>query len=801
VSLLRSLPAPLAERVRPLGDPSAAPRFVLYWMRTAVRAHQNPALDVALTLGRELGVGVFVYHALSERYPYASDRHHTFILEGARDVAAALTARGIGTAFHLEREGHRGPHLRTLAEASGLVVTEDLPVPPLTGWTEALHRRTGVPVLRVDTACVAPMQRSTKAPARAFAFRKARQRDWDERLAAGWTEQPNPGRPFVPDLPFEPVDLGAASLPDLVAACRIDHAVGPVPHTVGGSSAGYARWRAFVEDGRLRRYDRLRNDPNKDGASRMSAYLHYGMVSPLRLALEAAEDDSSGARKYLDELLTWRELAHAFCLRTPVLDTLAALPEWARATLDAHRDDPREVLDWETLARGHTGDPVWDAAQRSLLVHGELHNNVRMTWGKALPRWAETPERALSLLIDLNHRYALDGRDPNSYGGLLWCLGRFDRPFGDAPILGSIRGRSTARVRFDVGRYREAVRRPARARSPRVAVVGAGLAGLFCARTLADHGTSVVVFDKGRGLGGRMATRRRDGGQWDHGAQYFTARDPRFRRYVEAWARQGLLARWDEGHVRLREGGVVVQDQPTAPRWVGVGTMNRVHHHLAAGLEVRRGVAVDPLEPARGGRITLRREGRDLDTFDLVVSTAPATQTARLLAEASPELAARAEAVVTAPCWAALLRLEEGAPTYRAAFVEADGPLAWLAHDRSKPGREGGETWVAHARPTWSAAHLEETPEAVAEQLAEAFATLTGSPPPIEAAAHRWRYAKTEEPVGAPFLFDAEARVAAAGDWCLGAKVEAAFLSGAALAGRILGEAFEVPPRQGELAI
>jgi hypothetical protein len=342
VSLLRSLPAPLAERVRPLGDPSAAPRFVLYWMRTAVRAHQNPALDVALTLGRELGVGVFVYHALSERYPYASDRHHTFILEGARDVAAALTARGIGTAFHLEREGHRGPHLRTLAEASGLVVTEDLPVPPLTGWTEALHRRTGVPVLRVDTACVAPMQRSTKAPARAFAFRKARQRDWDERLAAGWTEQPNPGRPFVPDLPFEPVDLGAASLRRAGGrAARIDHAVGPVPHSPWEArSAGYARWRAFVEDGRLRS---LRPPPqrcrNKDGASRMSAVPPLrSRCRRLRLALEAAAGRlvGKGPRSTWTSCITWRELAHASVpANGPRWSTpWPLLPEWAR-------DDPR----------------------------------------------------------------------------------------------------------------------------------------------------------------------------------------------------------------------------------------------------------------------------------------------------------------------------------------------------------------------------------------------------------------------------------------------------------------------------
>ena len=173
---------------------------------------------------------------------------------------------------------------------------------------------------------------------------------------------------------------------------------------------------------------------------------------------------SKGAEKYLDELLIWRELAYTFCFYRPDHETLAALPDWARESLSEHEPDARPAINsWETLARGTTGDKLWDAAQRSLLIHGELHNNVRMTWGKALLNWTPDAKSALAAMIDLNHRYALDGRDPASYGGILWCLGQFDRPFPPARrIFGTVRDRSTKEhaKRLDPDHYFRHATRP-----------------------------------------------------------------------------------------------------------------------------------------------------------------------------------------------------------------------------------------------------------------------------------------------------------------------------------------------------
>jgi photolyase PhrII len=778
----------------PDADFSAAGSFVLYWARTAVRAHENPALDVAITVAASLGLPVFVYHALSERYPYASDRHHTFILEGARDFAAELTARGIGTAFHLEREGHRGPHLVTLGQQAALIVTELMPVAPLDEWTEALRESIAVPVWQVDTACVVPVTLTAKGYDRAFVYRDATARLRAARVSQPWPDAAYTGAPFVPPLPFTPVDLATADFSQLVSQCRIDHSVGPVADTRGGTVAGYDRWNQFVSSGRLDRYDRTRNEPARgDGVSRMSAYLHYGMVSPLRLARHAAARTSEGAAKWLDELLVWRELAYTFCHHRADHDTLDAIPAWARETLRQHEGDRRTLLDWEHLARGRTPDAFWNAMQHSLLAHGEIHNNVRMTWGKAFPAWTADAERALALSIDLNHRYALDGRDPSSFGGLLWCLGQFDRAFTPPnPVLGTVRGRSTEAQaeRINVERYTRHVERPVYAAPRRVAVIGAGLAGLTCARTLADHNIDVTVFEKSRGLGGRCATRREGPWRFDHGAQYFTIRDSRLLPYIHSWQHQGLIAPW-QGTLAVRDGGVWEAAKPGVRRFVAVPGMSALGAHLASDLTVRLETTVTHIQ--REGRQwrLVADTGADLGVFDTVLTCVPAPQAKGLLDPIAPALAQRTTEAVMHPTWATMLVLQDRpATSFDAAFVNDDPVLSWISRDASKPGRNSDETWVLHATRGWTVEHIADAHADAATAMVAAFARVVGvDVVPVHAVAHRWLYALPDPVTTDAALFDAALGIGAGGDWCGGPRVEGALLSGFALAGRVLTSA------------
>ena len=243
----------------------------------------------------------------------------------------------------------------------------------------------------------------------------------------------------------------AVTIESLVAEMHpdVDHTVPPVSHTRGGSAQGYSRWKKWLTAGGLKSYAKRRNDAlDPGGVSRMSAYLNLGMVSPMRLARElrqagAARGSKSGAAKYAKEFLTWRGISYAYCYHHHPKDqaeaSLDMLPAWARQTLLKHAHDPREKLvSLERLRAARSGDAVWDALQARLVETGEMHNNARMGWGKAVLRWSPDPAQALAALLDLNHRYALDGHAPPSYGGVLGCLGLFESPRGERPVSGQV---------------------------------------------------------------------------------------------------------------------------------------------------------------------------------------------------------------------------------------------------------------------------------------------------------------------------------------------------------------------------
>ncbi|WP_462321946.1 NAD(P)-binding protein [Halochromatium sp.] len=797
------MPERLLERIWPVAAraPWAEGQLVLYWMHHAVRGHDNLALDVALSCADELGLPLLVYQGLAGAHRFNADRHHAFILEGARDAHAELAGRGIRAVFHLPSDPRAPSPLRELVSRAALVVTEDFPAPPFPAWTRRLASRTQAPVWAVDSCCILPMRRQPKAFARAFQFGRHNQQAYAERVPWVWPEIERLPAVFEGVLPFAPVNLDRADLSSLIAACEIDHSLPAIAHTPGGSEAGYRRWEQFRREG-LASYHQRRNDAAECwplGVSRLSPYLHHGQVSPFRIAREAWESGGAGAEKFLDELLIWRELAHNLCVFSPNPESLSVLPDWARQTLAEHADDPRErLIDLETLSRAQSGDRLWDLAQTSLLVQGELHNNLRMTWAKAIPHWRGSPERALEALIDLNHRYALDGCDPSSYGGLLWTLGLFDRPFEpERPVTGRLRERSTAAHarRLDLDAYRQRVTAPANGRRLRIAVIGAGLSGLAAARALADQRHQVSLFEKSRGCGGRAATRRavRPDGQtlgFDHGAQYFTARDPRFQRRLHAWAERGLVAPWD-ARIGAFDGVEIAPAGQDATRWVGVPRMNALGRALAEGLELRLETRVLPPRWCRGRWQLGDEAGQDLGRFDRVVVSAPAPQSAELLMDA-PELAAQAACVEYTACWTLMLEFDAPVPLAFDGIFVNQGPLRWVARDCSKPGRlapaEDGESWVLHAQPGWTRKHLNDNREQVEAAMIDAFALLAPAPLPTVSwrQSHSWLYSLVESPLESGCLWDPSLGIGACGDWCNGARIEGAWLSGEALAGRIL---------------
>ena len=323
---------------------------------------------------------------------------------------------------------------------------------------------------------------------------------------------------------------------------------------------------------------------------------------------------------------------------------------------------------------------------------------------------------------------------------------------------------------------------------PRVAVIGAGISGLTCARTLTDHGVAVTVFEKSRGVGGRMATRRmEDGLAFDHGAQYFTVSDESFGRHVRSWQDAGLVESW-EGRIRVLRDGRVDPCKTEMKRFVGTPGMNAVCKHLAAKIVVQLRHEIASLRSDGESWRLIDKTGKALGTFDIVIVSAPGPQSARLL-EPVPAIARAAGQVSMQPCWAVMAVFGTPLPAaFDGAFVH-DSSLSWVARNSSKPARSHSrDCWVLHGSPIWSQEHLEETPEEVKLHLLEEFWKVAGLQPipPRSIATHRWRYALPLEPLEHRCLFDAASGLGACGDWCSGPRVEGAFLSGKAAAGSVL---------------
>lgn len=317
----------------------------------------------------------------------------------------------------------------------------------------------------------------------------------------------------------------------------------------------------------------------------------------------------------------------------------------------------------------------------------------------------------------------------------------------------------------------------------RIAVVGAGLAGLACAQSLRNAGHAVRVFEKSRGAGGRMATRRTDHGSYDHGAQYFTVRDPAFRAVVDQWLASGVIAPY-AGRIVHLQAGVTRSLSHAEQRYVATPAMTAICRALAADMDIDFECQITAVTPGEEGWRLSWEEGGE-SGFDAVVLAIPAAQASPLCA-AVPDLAAQVRQGGHAPCWAAMIRYD--APlllAFDAAFV-TDAVIGWVMRDASRPGRAAGERWVLHANAEWSKAHLEDAAETVAPLLADAFHAAAGiHAAAVESRAHRWRFALSGG-LNAGSFWDAGRRIGVCGDWCADGRIEGAYLSGKGLAARLI---------------
>jgi deoxyribodipyrimidine photo-lyase len=475
--LERSVGGAPPSRVRAANDKPINPdgAVVLYWMIAFRRARFNFALDRAMAWAVELGRPLVVLEALRSDYPFASARLHRFVIEGMADNARAFWKTPVLYHPYVEPDrGHGRNLVATLASEAAVVVTDDFPCFFLPAAIARAAERVSVRLEAVDSNGLVPLSSVPRAYPAAVHFRRHVQGALRSHLrdvpsaAPAFSALP----PRLPSLSARILSRWAAASAALLdgdktalSALPIDHAVGPVA-TVGGARAATRALAEFIQS-RVCSYHEHHSHPDDRGTSRLSPYLHFGHLSAHEVfeALAAGErwnlgklgatatgartgwwGMGPGAEAFLDQLVIWRELGFNTCAKRPGdYNRFEGLPDWAQETLLAHGSDPRpHVYDSGAFERAETHDPLWNAAQLEMRRDGWMHNYMRMLWGKKILEWSATPQEALATMQSLMDRWSLDGRDPNSYAGYTWTLGRYDRPWPERPIYGTVRSMSSA---------------------------------------------------------------------------------------------------------------------------------------------------------------------------------------------------------------------------------------------------------------------------------------------------------------------------------------------------------------------
>lgn len=468
--------------VRPDGE------YVLYWMIAARRSSWNFALDRAAERCRELGRPLLVFEALRIDSKWATPRVHSFVADGMRDNARDFERNGVNYIPYVEPEpGAAKGLLEALASRACVVVTDNFPCHFLPSMVRAAAGKVTVLLESVDSNGLLPLSLSPRDFPTAYAFRRYLQRALpnhieDAPLATPLENLPRGAIHFPPSLLAK---WGLPSGTAATAATAIKFDALPLDAEVSPTSEHGGRTQAlevltrFIER-RLPLYAEGRSHPDEDVASGLSPFLHFGHISAHEIFRALARREkwnpgqfgdtrngtrdgfwgmSAAAESFLDEFVTWRELGYTFNMHRPDYDLFDSLPEWAKATLARHAGDPRlPQYDRDQLESAATHDPLWNAAQKQLREEGRIQNYLRMLWGKKILEWTRSPQEALEVMIELNNRWALDGRNPNSYSGIFWVLGRYDRPWApERPIFGVIRYMSSesAKKKLRLKKYLE----------------------------------------------------------------------------------------------------------------------------------------------------------------------------------------------------------------------------------------------------------------------------------------------------------------------------------------------------------
>jgi deoxyribodipyrimidine photo-lyase len=415
---------------------------------------QRAADNWALLFSQELAIQrkspLIVVFCLVPQFLGATIRQYSFLLKGLQETEKNLKEKNIP--FFLLTGSPEEEILKFSAQhKTGVLVTDFDPLRLKRAWKEAVLSKIPILGYEVDAHNIIPCWvASPKQEFAAYTFRPKVKR----RLAEFLDDFPSLKKhPFTWKRRVKDTDWTAVR-----KSLEVDRAVREVEWIKPGEKAALQALYHFIED-KLYGYDEKRNDPSLDGQSHLSPYLHFGQISAQRVAIEIKRAKSTAKDKaaFLEELIVRRELSDNYCFYNPHYDSFQGFPNWAKKTLDEHREDMREYLySLEQFETARTHDELWNAAQLEMIKTGKMHGYMRMYWAKKILEWTKTPAEAQKIAIHLNDKYELDGRDPNGYVGIAWSIGGVhDRAWFPRQIFGKIRYMSFrgARSKFDVKAY------------------------------------------------------------------------------------------------------------------------------------------------------------------------------------------------------------------------------------------------------------------------------------------------------------------------------------------------------------
>ena len=441
--------------------------YVLYWMTSARRPQFNFALEHAIDLANQHNVGLVVFEGLRMNYRWASDRFHQFVKEGMIANQTAFSPSNVHYIPCFETPDVPIKELLwTLINQAAAVVTDYFPAFFLPKMTALAAQKSPVQFQQIDGNGIYPIWATDRHYTTAHSFRRHIQKTIAPFLNDFPVDDPLPRlqRSYTPNSTHFSNAMLTHFTHDIttldVSTLPIDHSVQAISDRKGGYGEARKRLVHFMNTG-LNKYDVDRQSADNDPSSGLSPYLHFGHISAHEMVQRIwvlyqwnpsmVATKATGSREkwwnlpapveaLLDQIITWRDLGFIYCHHNPNYATYESLPEWAKITMEDHLGDSRPyIYTLKEFEQAQTHDPIWNAAQRQLVKEGRMHNYLRMLWAKKVLHWTNTPQEAIAILEELNNKYALDGRDPNSYSGIMWTLGRFDRAWTERTVFGKIR--------------------------------------------------------------------------------------------------------------------------------------------------------------------------------------------------------------------------------------------------------------------------------------------------------------------------------------------------------------------------